>query len=442
MFARHRQRLFERLRERRAAAVVPTGGLRTRNNDCEYRFRPHSDFWYLTGFAEPEAVLVLLPGPSAEDDRSVLFLRERDPEMEIWYGRRLGVDKAPAALGVDEAHPIGELWDHMAELLTGYPSILYRLGEDPAFDRDMGECVALLRRKARRSVLPPAELVDPLPLLHELRLFKDADELAVMRRAAEITTEAHVAAMARAAHGVGEWEIEALIEGTFRARGGTGAAYTSIVAGGENACILHYIENDRPLRDGDLLLIDAGCEFDWYASDVTRTFPVSGTFSAEQRALYEVVLHAQKKGLEASRPGNTLAGIHELVVHELTAGLVELGLLSGKVDDLVGSGAFRRFYMHGTGHWLGLDVHDCGAQATAEGPRLLEPGMVFTVEPGLYVAPDEEGVDERWRGLGVRIEDDVLITADGHENLTAAVPKEIDEVEAACRGERLVPARA
>jgi len=435
MFQRHRERLLAELEKRGAAAVIPTATPKTRNNDCEYRFRPDSDFWYLTGFAEPEAVLVLLPGQAeGEAKRSVLFLRERDKEMEIWNGRRLGVERAAEVLGVDEAYPECELWERLPGLLKGYASILYPLGRDSEFDRDLAECLGLLRRRARNDTLPPVELVDPLPLLHELRLYKDEDELEIMRRAAAVTAEAHVAAMAATAPGKQEYEIDALLEGTFRSRGGTGAAYANIVAGGANACILHYIENDMALQAGDLLLIDAGCEFDYYASDVTRTFPVDGTFSPEQRAIYELVLRVQKEAVAAVRPGVTYTAIHDRVVRELTAGLVELGLLEGEVDELVESGAFRRFYMHGTGHWLGLDVHDCGAYATIDGPRALSPGMVLTIEPGIYVAPDDEEVEERWRGIGVRIEDDVLVTAEGHENLTAAIPKELLEVEAACKG--------
>jgi Xaa-Pro aminopeptidase len=434
IYQQHRAAYLERLAKLDAAAVIPTASEKTRNHDCTYRFRPHSDFWYLTGFAEPGSVLVLLPRGTGDEDspRSVLFLRERDRLKEIWNGRRLGLDRAPDELGIDEARSIEDLWEVLPQLLKGYASIVYRTGEEEDRDRHMLEVTSRLRSMARGGIVGPAALVDPAPSLHEQRLFKSAGEIEIMRRAAAITAEAHTAAMAATAHGRNESEIEALIEYTFRMRGSTGPAYTSIVAGGANACILHYVENNLPLRDGDLLLVDAGAEVEYYASDVTRTWPVNGTFSAEQRAVYQVVLDAQLAAIDHCRAGNTFLSVHDVALHKLVEGLVALGLLKGAVSTLIEEHAYDRFYMHKTGHWLGLDVHDQGAYAEDGCSRKLKPGMVTTVEPGLYIAEDDETVEARWRGIGVRIEDDILITATGCENLTAAIPKTIEEVEAAC----------
>ena len=438
MYREHRETLLERLRERRAAAVIPTATEKVRNHDCDYRFRPDSDFWYLTGFAEPDAVLVLVPAQGEGGvDQSVLFLRERDRDMEIWSGRRLGVEAAPTSLAVDLAFPIEELWDRLPGLLGGYERIVYRTGMDTERDTRMLQTISTLRRRARGSIRPPVELIDHVPWLHELRLLKHERELELMRRAVEITHEAHVASMAAAQPGVGENEIDALIEYTFRRRGSTGAAYTNIVAGGANATCLHYVENNDELLDGQLLLIDAGAEFDYYASDVTRTFPVNGAFTPDQRALYEVVLRAQKAGIDQTRPGVTFDSVHEVVREQLVGGMIELGLLEGTTQAAIESEQYRRFFMHRTSHWLGLDVHDCGYYSEQGRSRSLEPGMIITIEPGIYIAADEETVEERWRGIGIRIEDDILVTESGRENLTASIPKEVDQVEAACRGEAL-----
>jgi len=442
MYARHRRQLMARLAEERAAAVIPTAATKVRNADCDHRFRPDSDFWYVTGFAEPESVLVLLPGTDEDSEpRSRLYLRELDKKMEIWNGRRLGVEAATVKLGVDEAADIETLWDDLPELLKGYERIVYRTGIEPDRDQRMLEVVNALRRKARGGLRPPSELVDHLPLLHELRLVKNEDELNLMRRAAEITTEAHLAAMRETEPGRNEREIDALIEYTFKRRGSTGPAYTNIVAGGDNACILHYTENDMELRGGDLLLIDAGAEMDYYASDVTRTFPVNGRFTDAQRALYDVVLKAQLAGVEHVRPGVSFVSIHDVVLGHLVDGLIELGLCQGTREEVIESESYREFYMHRTGHWLGLDVHDCGYYAADGQSRLLEPGMTLTVEPGLYVDPACDSVDERWRGIGIRIEDDILVTQKGHENLTAAIPKTVEDVEAACAGADLAAVR-
>ena len=451
MHAENRRRTLELLRARRAAGVFPTATHKIRNHDAEYRFRPDSDFWWLTGFAEPDAVLVLLPGLDGPGSnatngqnarpRSILFLRDTDREREIWSGRRLGVAAAPAKLGFDEARPIEKLWTDLPELLRNHESIVWRTGLDEARDRNMLATVAKLRAAARGLVVPPLELLDTAAFTHELRLFKTDAEIATMRAAAAITREAHVLAMKKAKAGVRENEIEAAIEHVFRSRGGTGAAYTSIVAGGANACILHYVENDQELRAGDLLLIDAGAEKDYYASDVTRTFPVDGRFSAEQRALYDVVLEAQLAAIDHVRPGVSFASVHEVALAKLVAGLVRLGLLGGPVEKELAGEGYKRFYMHRTSHWLGLDVHDCGAYVADGRSRTLEPGMVLTVEPGLYVAEDDESVDARWRGIGIRIEDDVLVTASGREVLTEGIPKSVDDVEAACAGRALAKTR-
>jgi Xaa-Pro aminopeptidase len=432
MHAEHRSRFLAELAKTGSAAVIPAAEPKIRNFDSEYRYRPDSDFWYLTGFAEPGACLVLLPERASAAARTVLFLRERDPRQEVWTGRRLGVDAAPAALGVDAAYPIGELWTRLGELLAGCPRVVYKTGVDADRDRKLIDVLARERAKVRSLTPAPTELVDPAPTLHELRLKKSPAELARMRRAAAISAEAHRAAMRAAKPGMGEHEIDALLQYTFLRRGATGSAYANIVAGGANACVLHYVQNDMPLRAGELLLIDAGAEVEYYASDVTRTFPIDGRFTADQRALYELVLFAQQQSIRATRPGATLVELHEIAVRVLCAGLVSLGLLPGPAERVFDEGLYQRFYMHRTGHWLGLDVHDCGTYVTDGSPRPIEPGMVLTVEPGLYVAPDDESVEERWRGIGIRIEDDVLVTPDGCEILTAAVPKEVAEVEAAC----------
>lgn len=440
MFREHRNAFLAALAQRGAAAIIPTATHKVRNHDCEYRFRPDSDFWYLAGFAEPEAVLVLVPaiaGTKHATARTILFLREKDREREIWTGRRLGVAAAPAALGVDEARPIERLWDDLPELLRNVERIVWRTGLDEARDRDMLRVIARLRATAKGPIVPPLELLDPAPLLHELRLKKSASEIEVMRKGARITRDAHIGAMKRAAPGVNERELDAAIDAAFKSGGGTGAAYTNIVAGGANACILHYVENDRPLVDGDLCLIDAGCEFDYYATDVTRTFPVNGRFSAEQRAIYEVVLDAQLAAIAHVKPNVTFTSVHDVALERLVRGLVKLGLLTGKVEDLIATEGYKRFYMHRTSHWLGLDVHDCGAYVVKGASRTLEPGMVLTVEPGLYVAEDDTTVEARWRGIGVRIEDDVLVTPTGRDVLTSGIPKHVDEVEATCQGKSL-----
>ncbi len=434
LYQEHRRRFLQVLSEERVAAIIPTATEKTRNHDCHYKFRPDSDFWYLTGFAEPESVLVLLPDWNHEDKaHSVLFLRERNKEMEIWDGKRLGVEAAPQALGVDAAFSIEQLWTELPKLLKGYEQIMVRTGNDEAFDRQFQSMLSGLRARARKGVEPPVAILDPAPWLHELRLHKTLGEIENMRKAAAITAEAHVAAMAQARPGKMEYEIDALLDFTFRKNGSTGQAYNSIVAGGANACILHYVENNAELREGDLLLIDAGAEWDYYASDVTRTFPISGSFTEPQKAIYEVVLRAQETAVAAVQPGVPTKAVHEAALHALVDGLIELGLCHGTREEVLEKETYRDFFMHGTSHWLGLDVHDQGAYTEDGESRPLAPGMVLTVEPGLYVDPENDQVDAKWRGIGVRIEDDVLVTESGHENLTAAIPKTVAEVEAACQ---------
>lgn len=429
MYREHRERFLRRLEAEHACALVPTGPLRIRNHDSEHRFRPASDFWYLTGFKEPDAVLLLIP--HGEGARSVLFLNEKDREAETWTGRRLGTAAAPAALGVDRAFPLTELWTRLPELVAGHERMVFGFGLEPAFDARLLATAAEWQKKSRGLRALPRAWVEPALWLHEERLVKEAGELACMRAAARISDEAHRAVMAAGRPGVNEGELDALLDYTFRRRGGTGSAYGNIVAGGAGACILHYRENDRPLVAGELCLVDAGCEFDFYASDVTRTFPVSGRFSGEQRALYELVLAALERATQEVRPGSDQDRVHDAALGVLVDGLLELGLLAGTRAEALETKSYRRFYMHRTGHWLGLDVHDCGLYVRDGKPRAFEPGMVTTVEPGLYVAPDDESVPERWRGIGIRIEDDVLVTAAGHEVLTASIPRSVAEVEAA-----------
>ncbi|MEC8512534.1 MAG: aminopeptidase P N-terminal domain-containing protein [Planctomycetota bacterium] len=433
LHARHREAYLERLAAEGAAAVVPTASPKVRSNDSDYRFRPHSDFWYLTGFDEPGACLVLLPARGEQAARTVLFLRPKDKEREIWDGRRLGVEDAPAALGVDEAHDVARLWDELPELLSGHEAIAWRFGDDEDADRRMIEVFTGLRASARGTVRPPVSLLDPAPHLHEMRVIKSADELEFMRSAAQLTAAAHRDLMGFVTPGRNECEVEAFLDHAYRSNGSTGAAYGHICAGGANACILHYVENDQPLADGDLILVDSGAEWGYYAADITRTFPVNGRFSDDQRAIYEVVLRAEMAAIDAVRPGVRFDEIHQAALEVIVDGLIELGLVTGTRQEVLDAGSYRAFFMHKTSHWLGLDVHDQGRYYEGGESRALQPGMVLTVEPGLYIDPENTDVDERWRGIGVRIEDDVVVTAEGHEVLTQGAPKTVEQVEAACR---------
>lgn len=425
-FAQRRQRLLAQLPVG-SVALVSAAHLHTRNRDAEYSFRQDSDFYYLSGFNEPEALLLLIPGRA--DGEYVLFCPPRDPAMEIWTGYRAGPEGCVSDYGVDQAFTLDELERKVPELLDGARRLYYALGSDEKLDTRVRGWLNEIRSRARQGAQAPEELVLLDNLLHELRLFKSTAELDVMRRAGEISAEAHCRAMRVARPGLYEYQLEAEITGYCMQQGARFQAYSPIVGAGANGCILHYIENDAQMQDGDLVLIDAGCELDNYASDITRTFPVNGRFSAEQKALYQLVLDTQEACIAALKPGVLWNVIHDLSVTRLTEGLVELGLLQGELDVLIEEGAYRRFYMHRIGHWLGMDVHDVGQYKVEGDWRALEPGMVMTVEPGLYVAPDDDSVEPRWRGIGIRIEDDVLVTADGCEVLTAGVPKTVAAIE-------------
>jgi Xaa-Pro aminopeptidase len=430
--ARRRAAFFDKMAaaSTSAVAVFPAAPVFLRNNDVEHEYRQDSDFFYLTGFDEPESVLVL----DAQERKTTLFVRPRDRDREVWDGPRAGVDGAKQIYGADEAFVIAELGDKLPELLKNRSRVHYRIGHDPRFDERFLGALDRVRARARTGVFAPTEIVDPGAILHEMRLRKSAAELDLMREAARITREAHERAMGRARPGMREYEVEALLLDTFRRHGSERTAYGSIVGSGPNACVLHYRKNDRRIEDGDLLLIDAGCEYGYYASDVTRTFPVGRRFSPPQQAIYELVLQAQLEAIGATRVGVTLDAIHKLSVEVVTRGLVELGLLAGDPEKLIETGDYKRFFMHRTSHWLGMDVHDVGAYFVDGKARALEPGMVLTVEPGIYIAPDDAGVPPEWRGIGVRIEDDVLVTDAGPDVLTAGIPKTVEEVHRACAG--------
>ncbi len=424
-FARRRRQLM-RMIGRGGIAILPAAPTRVRNRDVEYAYRQDSDFHYLTGFPEPEAVAVLMPG--REHGEYVLFCRDRDPLRETWDGRRAGPEGAVRDFGADDAFPIGDIDDILPGMLEHSERVYYTMGLSAEFDQRLLGWVNQLRAAAKSGVTTPTEFVALDHLLHDMRLFKSRGEVAAMRKAAKIAAAAHVRAMRACRPGMMEYEIEAEFLHEFRRHDAT-TSYHPIVGGGANGCILHYVENRDRLKEGDLLLIDAGCEYDYYASDITRTFPVSGRFSPEQRALYEVVLEAQLAAIDKVRPGNHWDDPHDAAVRALTRGLVRLGLLKGRLPTLIKNGDYRKFYMHRTGHWLGLDVHDVGDYKVGEEWRILEPGMTMTVEPGLYIAPGTRGVAKKWWGTGIRIEDDVLVTADGADVLSADAPKDPDEIE-------------
>ena len=408
-------------------AIIPGARLVRRSADTDYPFRQDSDFWYLTGFNHPDATAVFSTTPGRPP--FTLFVQPRDRTAETWTGIRPGVEGAQTEFGADAADDCSRLIESIPELLTDAHRLFHSFGRDPKLDAGIQAVQEDRRLHSRRGGAPIDETVDPRATLHEMRLFKTEPELALMREAASITCEAHQAAAREAAPNRNEYEIEALLDYVFRRRGGAGAAYGSIVAGGPNAAILHYITNDQPLRQGDLLLIDAGCEYEGYASDVTRTYPVGGRFEGATRAVYQAVLDAQQAALDAVRPGATLPEIHDAALRKLVEGMVALGLLDGHIDDLIEQQAYTPYYMHSTSHWLGLDVHDVGRYAVDGKPRPLEAGMVFTIEPGLYIAKDDTSAPEALRGIGVRIEDDIAITRDGYENLTEAIPKSVEAVE-------------
>lgn len=426
-YVRRRTQLME-LAGDDAALIIPAAPARIRNNDAHYPYRQDSDLLYLTGFEEPDAVLVLVPGREAA--ATILFCRERDPKREIWDGPRLGPDAAPEKLGLDDAFPIEDIDDILPGLLENRERIYYPFGRDPDFDLKVMQWVNRARARLRGSARSPQGLIALGHLLHELRLFKSRDELKLMAKAADITVQAHRRLLEVCRPGMSEFEIEAELLHIFRKQQAV-PAYEPIVGGGANACILHYRNNDAVLTDGSLLLVDAGAEYRNYAADVTRTIPVNGVYSKPQREIYELVLAAQLAAIDAVKPGAHWEAPHKAAVEVISEGLLRLGLLKGSLQSVLADGGYQRFFMHKTGHWLGLDVHDVGDYRIDGQPRLLEPGMVLTVEPGIYIAPDDTSVARRWRGIGVRIEDDVVVTRSGHKVLTDGAPKTVAEIEAA-----------
>ena len=428
VYAERRARLA--LGMQRGIAIIPTAPERTRNRDSHYPYRFDSYFYYLTGFGEPAAVLVVSAG---DQPRSVLFCRDKDKEREIWDGFRYGPAAARDAFGFDECYKLSELDARMPALLADQPQVCCHLGGDAHWDARVLGWLNEVRAQARSGIAAPGAITDVRTLLDDMRLVKDAHELATMRRAAQISTTAHQRAMRATAPGRTEYEVEAELLHEFRRGGAQAPAYTSIVAGGANACVLHYVQNDAVLKAGDLLLIDAGCELDGYASDITRTFPVSGKFGAAQRDVYELVLAAQAAALAEVAPGAAWNAPHDAAVRVLAQGLIDFGLCQGSLDKVIEAGDYRKFYMHRTGHWLGLDVHDAGEYKRDGAWRKLEPGMLLTVEPGCYIQAGE-GIPAQYANIGVRIEDDVAVTATGHEVLTQAAPKTVAAIEALMRG--------
>lgn len=410
-----------------SAAIIFAAPEAIRSADTEYPYRQSSDFSYFTGFHEPESVLVLIKSNDTHN-HSVLFNRVRDLTAEIWFGRRLGQEAAPAMLGVDRALAISEIDEQLYQLLNGLDAVYHAQGEYAYADTIVFSALEKLRKGSRQNLKAPATLVDWRPLVHEMRLFKSAEEIDVMRRAGEISALAHTRAMEKCRPGMFEYQLEGEIHHEFTRHGARYPSYNTIVGGGDNGCILHYTENESELRDGDLVLIDAGCEYLGYAGDITRTFPVNGKFTPAQRDIYDIVLASLETALQLYRPGTTMQEVTGEVVRIMVTGLVKLGILNGEIDHLIADNAHRSFFMHGLSHWLGMDVHDVGEYG-ADRSRVLEPGMVLTVEPGLYIAPDAD-VPERYRGIGIRIEDDIVITENGNENLTASVVKRAEDIEA------------
>ena len=425
---------YHERRQRAAAAmehgvaVIPSARLTPRNDDNDYAFRQNSTFFYLTGFDEPDALLVL--APHHPEQHSVLFLRTRDRSAEIWNGYRLGVERACEHLGVDAAYPIEELDERLSGYLCGAHVLYYDIGADEALDRRVFAARVQAQQRTRRSGYAVETIASALPAIDAMRAIKSPHELAIMRNAARITARGHEVAMRATRAGLYEYHIEAILEYEYHFAGAQSTAYESIVASGANATILHYSTNRAILADGDLLLVDSGCELDYYASDVTRTWPINGRFSPEQRAIYEIVLAANLAGIAQVQPGRSQRAFHEAAVRTITEGLLDIGLLTGSLDEQIEREGYRDFYMHGSGHWLGLDVHDAGRYRDQNDyPVALAPGMVTTVEPGIYVHADRD-CDERFKGIGVRIEDNILVTQDGNEDLTAMIPKRLDAIEA------------
>jgi Xaa-Pro aminopeptidase len=425
-FAERRQRILRAIDP--GILVIFAAPTAIRNNDVEHEYRQDSDFFYLTGYDEPESVLVLT---SAAEQPYLLFVRPRDPEREVWDGARAGVEGAVRDFGADAAFPIAEFETRLPELLKDQARLFYRLGKDREFDDKVLTGIDRARAKARFGASWPTQIVDPATVLHEQRLIKSREELALMQRAVAITQDAHLCAMAKARAGKYEFEIEGVLRERFHAGGAQRCAYGPIVASGPNATVLHYRRNDRRLEAGDLLLIDAGCEYGYYASDVTRTFPVSGHFTQPQRAIYEVVLEAQLASIDATRSGATLEDVHGESVRVIAQGLIRLGIIEGPLEKALEEQRYKPYFMHRTSHWLGMDVHDVGRYHVGGKPRQMEPGMVITIEPGIYISRTAAAPEE-YRGIGVRIEDDVLVTAEGQAVLSSGIPKQVAELERAC----------
>ena len=430
-YATRRKDLMSQM-QKNSIAIISSAPEKIRSRDTHYPYKQNVNLSYLCGFPEPESVLVLIPG--RENGETVLFCRDKDPLRETWDGYREGPDGAVKNFGADDAFPISDIDDILPNLIEGKDRLYYAIGKDPEFDKHLMDWINHVRSQRGNGALPPGEFVDLDHFINEMRLFKTAGEVKIMRKAGEISAKAHVRAMKASRPGVFEYQLQAEIEHEFAMSGSVGPAYSSIVGGGKNGCVLHYVENRDPLRDGDLVLIDAGCEYQNYAADITRTFPVNGKFSVEQAAIYDVVLKAQADAIAMIGPGIEYNKTNEATIRTITQGLVDLGLLQGDVDELIANEAHREFYMHGAGHWLGMDVHDVGDYKIEGQWRVYEPGMVVTIEPGIYIAPGSPNIDEKWHGIAVRIEDDIVVTKDGNENLTSAVPKERNEIEALMAG--------
>jgi len=418
---------FMRRMEPKSVAIIPSAREVTRSNDTQYRFRQDSDFLYLTGFEEPDSIAVIAPG---SDKPYTLFVRPRDPEQEIWVGRRAGLEGASKDFGADEAFAVAEFDEKLQSILDGADKLYYRLGVHPDLDNKIVQRIAEMRAVNRKPIHPPRTIIDPATIVHEMRVFKSEEEIQLMQKAADIAAEAHVEAMKAVRPGMKEYEVEALIEQIFRRAGAAGPSYSSIIGAGPNATVLHYINNDGELRDGELLLIDAGAEYKGYASDITRTFPINGRYSQAQRDIYDLVLEAQVACVDMVRPGTTHEQLKQRSIEILTEGMAKIGLLKGDPKKLIEEKKYEQFYMHGLGHMLGIDVHDVGVYYYDKQSRALEPGVVMTVEPGIYVSPETKDVPEKYLGIGVRIEDDVLCTNNGPRVLTTKVPKDADEIEA------------
>lgn len=426
-FARRRGLLMADMQEN-SIAIIPSASEKVRNHDVTYPFRQDSNFYYLTGFDEPDAVAVLIPG--REHGEYVLFCRDKDATRELWDGYRAGPEGACQQYNADDAFPIGDIDEILPGLLEGRECVYYAMGRHREFDAQVMDWVNSIRANIRSGAQPPGEFINLDHFLHDLRLYKSAAEIKMMKEAGRISANAHKRAMRFCQPGIYEYQLEAEILHEFAMSGARLPAYNSIVGGGANACILHYVENNQQLKNGDLVLIDAGCELDYYAADITRTFPVNGKFSPEQKAIYQLVLDAQLAAIEQAQPGNHWNQPHDATVKVITQGLIDLGLLQGDLEQLIEEQAYTDFYMHRAGHWLGMDVHDAGDYKVDGQWRVLEPGMVMTIEPGIYISPNNENVAEKWRGIGVRIEDNVVITRTGNQILTNDVPKTVDEIEA------------